>query len=73
MSETKKDDLAIDLAKILLNQIERENDQCAFWIISATHKIKCANPQMSMTCLYKILTSEMPKTAKIYAEYIRNT
>ena len=29
MSETKKDDLAIDLAKILLNQIERENDQCA--------------------------------------------
>lgn len=71
--EGKMDSDALLHVKVLLNQIEKENEQCAFWIISAFHKLKYEHPKMSMICLFNILTSEMPKAAKAYVEYIRNT
>ena len=73
MCKRKEEDNATFLAKGLLKQIETENDNCAFWIISAIHKLKYSHPKMSMTCLFNILITQMPKAAKAYGEYKRNT
>jgi len=68
-----KEKVSVVLARHLLNQIENENQHCAFWIISAVTKIKYANPKMSMTCLLNILRQEMPDAAEAYAKYKRET
>lgn len=60
------------LAKILLKQIEEENPQCAFWLVSAVCKLLQENPQMNMVCFLNILASEIPKACSSYQEYVRS-
>lgn len=61
------------LAKILLGQVDREKTQCAFWVVSAIHKIAEENPNMSMVCLRNIVSENMPAAFKEYRKYLRET
>ena len=69
----KENKPGILLAKQLLNQIDDRDSQCAFWIISAMHKIKRESPKMGMPCLLNIIRDEMPKGFADYCEYIKHT
>jgi hypothetical protein len=69
----KREDPRLLMGKLLLHQIEDENQQCAFWIISTISKFESADPGMSITCLLNILRAEMPKAAELHAKYLRET
>lgn len=72
MSQKKDKDGTI-LAKALLRQIGRESDQCAFWLISAAHKLISDRPGMTMVCFRNILVKELPKAYDDYCDYLRTT
>lgn len=59
------------LARQLFRQIENRDDQCAFWILSALHKLKYDGA--SIVCVLNIMREEMPKAFADYAEYTRTT
>lgn len=62
-----------EIAKHLLNQIERENSKCAFWMVSAINKIANENPEMTIGELKTIVHLNMPDALEQYAKYVQNT
>lgn len=64
---------ATALAKKLFSQVDGENIQCAFWVVSAIYKIAHENPKMSMICLRNIVRDNMPQAFEQYCEYLRTT
>jgi hypothetical protein len=62
---------ATDCARVLFRQIERENSQCAFWVVSAINKMK--HDGATITCVMNVLKQEMPTAYKEYMEYLRTT
>jgi hypothetical protein len=71
LKEDNQERAATYLARQLLRQIQSRDKQCAFWIISAIHKLKYDGA--SIVCVLNILKQEMPKAFAKYAEYTRNT
>lgn len=49
--------------------ITTENDQCAYWLVSAISKLAHSEPRMSLGCLLNIIKAAMPAAAEGYAEY----
>ncbi len=62
-------------AKQLLGQIDCEKGTCgcAFWVVSAIHKIAQENPKMTMTCLRNIIRDNMPKAFAAFHDYLKHT
>ncbi len=71
--QRKDEQAAVWLARRLFRQIEEENSQCAFWVISAFDKLRRGARIKSMTCVANIMQQEMPQAYKNYLDYLKNT
>jgi hypothetical protein len=65
--------VAARMATILLGQAEAENDQCAYWFVSALSKLAAQKPHMRMPEILEFVCAAMPKAAQEYASYAKDT
>lgn len=62
------------LAIGLFQQIEEENPQCAFWMVSALAKLQRVCPELVCSqATLSILEEAIPKTVAEYKNYVRDT
>lgn len=57
------------LATVLLGQAQRENEECAYWFISALAKLASTQPHMRLPDVLKFAQAAMPRAAAAYASY----
>jgi hypothetical protein len=60
---------AARLATILLEQADRESEQCAFWFISALSKLASTQPHLRLPDVLRFAREAMPVSAAAYASY----
>lgn len=65
------EDSAMHLARQLLNQIEKENSQSSFWVVSVIAKLEQFHPKLTMKELLTIVRQEMPKHWQDYQDYLK--
>jgi hypothetical protein len=62
----RDEETAAQMARILMEQVERDSHQCAFWFISALSKLTSTHPQMQLSDVLQFAQQAMPKAASDY-------
>lgn len=58
------------LAMQLLKQAQSENEQCAYWFVSALSKLASSHSQRPVIEVLALARHAMPTAAKQYADYV---
>lgn len=61
--------IAASLASILLVQVQKESEQCAFWFISALSKLTATQPHLRLPEVLQFVKIAMPTASMEYARY----
>lgn len=73
VSQAREDEeAAARLAKTLLEQVERESGQCAYWFISALSKLISTQPHLRAADALQFMQAAMPQAALEYAQYVED-
>lgn len=60
-------------ASILLKQIEEQNQQCAFWLVSVIAKLLSENPELKLREFFSLIEKELPNSVEEYRNYLKIT
>ncbi|MFA6971661.1 MAG: hypothetical protein WC208_09710 [Gallionella sp.] len=58
------------LAMQLLKQAQAENEECAYWFVSALSKLASSHPHRPVIEVLGLARRAMPTAAKQYADYV---
>ncbi len=62
--------VAWQLSVQLLKQAQAENEQCAYWFVSALSKLASSHPRRPVIEVLALARLAMPTAAKQYADYV---
>ncbi|MCM2310309.1 MAG: hypothetical protein NDI84_02800 [Steroidobacteraceae bacterium] len=62
--------VAWSLAMQLLKQAQKENEECAYWFVSALSKLASTHPRRPVVEVLALAKCAMPKAARQYADYV---
>lgn len=62
---------SVNLSKILLKQVQKENEQCAYWFISALSKLSNTAKNFGVNEILDLAIEAMPQAAQEYQDYLR--
>ncbi len=62
--------IAWRLAQQLLKQAQNENEECAYWFVSALSKLAAWHPRRPVIEVLALARHAMPKAAQQYRDYV---
>ena len=62
--------IAWRLAGQLLKQAQAENEECAYWFVSALSKLASSHPKRPVIEVLALAMNAMPTAAKQYRDYV---
>lgn len=62
--------VAWSLATQLLKQAQEENEQCAYWFVSALSKLASSHPRRPVIEVLALARHAMPTAAQQYRDYV---
>jgi hypothetical protein len=63
--------LAWEISMQLLKQVQRENEQCAYWFVSALSKLTQTHPNRPVIEVLAMARTAMPVAARQYNAYVK--
>ncbi len=69
----RTEELFKHVAVELMHQIDAENTNSSYWMMSVIQKLATGNPKMTLAQLKDLAEREMPCTLRAYRLYTKNT